>query len=252
MLISIVTAVYNRAGTVGEALSSVAAQSHRSIEHLVQDGGSTDGTLEILRNSGSSLAVVSEPDTGIYDAINRGIARAQGEIIGLMHSDDLFAAPDILAEVSEAFADPNVDAVYGDLDYVSLEDTSRVVRRWRSGEFSPDRLSQGWMPPHPTLYLRRQVFERHGVYDTSFRIAADYDAILRYFSQKEFRAVYIPRVFVKMRLGGASNASLGHIVRKSREDYWALRRNGLGGVSTLARKNFSKLHQFTARDTTQV
>ena len=249
MLISVVTAVFNRADTVGGTIASVQEQTYHAVEHVVQDGASTDGTVEAVQQAANGrLSLVSEPDGGLYDAINRGILRAKGDVIGLMHSDDLFAAVDILEQIATAFEDPQVKAVYGDLDYVSPADTSRVIRQWRSGEFTTDRLLHGWMPPHPTLYLRREVFERWGVYDTNFRIAADYDAVLRWFGQPGFRAVYIPRVFVKMRLGGASNASFGRILLKSREDYVALRRNGIGGLNTLARKNFSKLHQFTLRD----
>jgi len=247
VLISIVTAVWNRAATVGEALASVGGQTYRPLEHVVQDGGSTDGTLEIVGAGGDHVRLVSEPDRGLYDAINRGIARARGEVIGLVHSDDTLAAPDILERVAEAFADPRVDAVYGDLDYVSATDPTRVIRRWRSEPFRPELLARGWMPAHPTLFLRRRVFERHGLYDTSYRIAADYDGVLRYFSQPGFRAVHIPQVFVKMRTGGASNATLRHILHKSREDYRALKQNRIGGAGTLARKNFSKIRQFALR-----
>jgi glycosyltransferase involved in cell wall biosynthesis len=243
--ISVITAVRNRIATVGDALDSVRSQSWSRVEHIVIDGVSTDGTLELLASRRSEFAVlVSERDSGIYDALNKGLALATGDVIGLMHSDDVYANDHVLADVADAFSDPDIDAVYGDLDYVSQGDTSRVIRRWRSGEYSRARLTQGWMPPHPTLYLRRQVIERWGGYDTSFRIAADYDAILRYFGQGRIRPAYVPRVLVKMRLGGESNRSLGRVLRKSREDYKALRRNGIGGLGTLARKNISKIGQF--------
>ena len=245
MLISVVTAVWNRADTVGGAVASVQGQTHAEVEHVVQDGGSTDGTVAAVeRAADHRTRLVSETDGGIYDAINRGIGRATGEVIGLMHSDDLFAAPDILERVAAAFADPQVDAVYGDLDYVAAADTARVIRRWRSAPFTPALLARGWMPPHPTLYLRRRVFEAHGLYDTTYRIAADYDAVLRYFGQPGFRAHYIPEVLVKMRLGGESNRSFGRIARKSNEDYRAIRKNGVGGLHTLAFKNLRKIGQF--------
>jgi len=245
MRISVVTAVWNRVTTIDEALDSVACQDYTQIEHVVQDGASTDGTLEAIQaREDPRLSLVSESDRGIYDAINRGIGRATGDVIGLLHSDDIFASQDVLTRVAEAFADPSVDAVYGDLDYVAADDPSTVVRRWRSGAFTPAKLARGWMPPHPTLYLRREVFQAHGLYNTEFRIAGDYDGILRYFSQPEFRAVYIPKVLVKMRTGGASNKSLKHILRKSREDYRALRQNNVGGLTALAAKNFSKVGQF--------
>ncbi len=144
-------------------------------------------------------------------------------------------------------SDPNIDGgVYGDLDYVAANDTGRIIRKWRSGAYSPEKLRRGWMPPpHPTLYLRREVFERWGgVYDTSFTIAADYDAMLRYLVKGHVRLAYVPEVFVKMRVGGESNRSLSRILRKSREDYRAIRANGLGGVGTLVLKNLSKIQQF--------
>lgn len=245
MLISIVTAVYNRASTVGEAIASVRAQTHPAVEHIIQDGGSSDGTLEVISaERHPDLHLVSAPDRGIYDAINKGIERAAGDVIGLVHSDDFLAAPNILSLVAQAFTDIEVDAVYGDLDYVAAEDTGRIIRRWRSCAFTPELLARGWMPPHPTLFLRREVFAQHGAYDTSFRIAADYDAILRWFGEPGFRAVHVPEVFVKMRTGGASNASLRHLLRKSREDYRALRANRVGGIATLARKNLQKVRQF--------
>ena len=150
----------------------------------------------------------------------------------------------MLADIAAAFADPEIDAVYGDLDYVAQNDTSRVIRRWRSGEYSRVRLAEGWMPPHPTLYLRRHVIEHWGGFDETFRIAADYNVILRYFGQGRIRPAYVHRVLVKMRVGGESNRSLGRVMRKSREDYRALRRNDIGGFGTLVRKNLGKIGQF--------
>lgn len=249
MKISVVTAVYNRAATIGQAIESVQAQSHADVEHVIQDGGSTDGTLdEIARRTTDATRLISERDHGLYDAINRGISRAEGEVIGLMHSDDTFAHADVLARVARALEDPGVDGVYGDLDYVSASDDTRVVRHWASGPYRRELLKRGWMPPHPTLYLRRHVFERWGLYDTGFQIAADYDAMLRYLWRGHVRLAYLPEVMVKMRLGGESNRSLGRILRKSREDYRALKRNEVGGLGALALKNTSKLKQFIVRD----
>ncbi|QFT48726.1 PGL/p-HBAD biosynthesis glycosyltransferase (plasmid) [Roseivivax sp. THAF40] len=245
MKISIVTAVYNRLTTIDEALDSVAAQSHADIEHVIQDGGSSDGTVcAITARQDPLISFTSEPDFGIYDAINRGISRATGDVIGLMHSDDFFADECVLARVADILSDSTIDGVYGDLDYVHATDPSRIIRRWRSGAYNSSLLRKGWMPPHPTLYLRRDVFERHGVYDTSFRIAADYDAMLRYLVKGQIKLAYIPEVMVKMRVGGESNRSLRKILQKSREDYRAIRRNGVGGIPTLAMKNLSKIRQF--------
>ncbi|MCT4556804.1 MAG: glycosyltransferase [Pelagimonas sp.] len=245
MRISIVTAVYNRKETVADALRSVQAQTYDEIEHVIQDGQSTDGTLDVIEQMKSpQMSVQSAPDGGIYDAINKGLQRATGDVLGLMHSDDFFASDTVIATVAKAFEDPEVDGVYGDLDYVAEEDTDRIIRKWRSGAYNPARLRRGWMPPHPTLYLRRSVFERWGYYDTSYRIAADYDAMLRYLVRGQINIRYIPEVFIKMRVGGESNRSLRKIMRKSQEDYRAIRANGVGGAGTLAWKNLSKIQQF--------
>lgn len=248
MQITVITAVYNSESTVGEAIASVAAQTHPDIEHLIVEGKSKDGSLvAIERAAHDRMVLVSEPDTGIYDALNKGIARATSEVVGFLHSDDFFAHDRVLAQIAAAFEDPDVEAVFSDLDYVSQSDTTRVVRHWATGPFALGRLKWGWMPAHPTLYLRRSVYEKIGSFDTSFRIAADYDFILRYFSQTNKRSVYIPEVLYKMRLGGESNRDLRRIGRKSKEDYRAIRRNGVGGPLTLTMKNLSKLGQFLTR-----
>lgn len=249
MKISVVTAVFNRVATIGAAIESVQAQTYPQVEHVVQDGGSSDGTLDAVRDiANGSTRLISERDHGIYDAINRGIGNATGDVIGLMHSDDFFASPDALAKVADAFADPSVQGVYGDLQYVAADNPGKVVRHWRSGEYTPAKLRQGWMPPHPTLYLRREVFDTHGLYDTSFSIAADYDAMLRYLAIGKIKLAYVPHVLVKMRMGGESNRSLERILKKSREDYRAIRKNKVGGIGTLAAKNFSKINQFFVKD----
>jgi len=243
--ISIITAVYNRSSTIGQAVESVKAQQFSPVEHIIQDGGSVDGTLEIIDElANANTHAISEPDTGIYDAINRGIARASGEVCGVMHSDDFFAHDRVLSMVADAFLDEQIDGVYGDLDYVAADDPTRVIRQWKSGQYVRARLSRGWMPPHPTLYLRREVFERWGVYDTRYHISADYDAMLRYLVMGQIKLAYIPEVLVKMRVGGESNRSLGRVLLKSREDLQAIRRNGVGGVGTLVCKNLSKIPQF--------
>jgi glycosyltransferase involved in cell wall biosynthesis len=248
MQISIVTVVFNRVGTIADALRSVESQSYQSVEHIIQDGGSEDGTLDIIRQfNASSTKLVTERDGGIYDAINKGISRASGDIIGLMHSDDFFADDKVLERVAEAFRDEEIDGVYGDLDYVSASNTTKIVRHWRSGPYRVGLLKRGWMPPHPTLYLRREVLDRWGLYDTSMSIAADYEAMLRYLVKGNIRLAYIPEVLVKMRVGGESNRSLSRILKKSHEDYTALRRYGVGGIGTLMAKNFSKLEQFLPR-----
>jgi len=252
MKISVITAVYNAKDTVIDAIESVLNQTYRDIELIVIDGGSIDGTLELLERFEERLGVfVSEPDGGIYDALNKGIARASGEVIGFMHADDLFAAQDVLQKVADAFAEPEVDAVYGDLMYVAKSEPSRIIRYWKAGDYDYRKLKLGWMPPHPTFYVRRSVYERLGTFDTSLRIAADYDSMLRMLKEEGFNCHYIPEVLVKMRVGGESNRSLSNILRKSAEDLRVIRSNGIGGIGTLLRKNLSKLPQFVNRKTNE-
>jgi len=243
--ISVITAVFNRVETIAAAIQSVQDQTYSNVDHVIQDGGSTDGTLKIIEAfSDPRIALQSAPDGGIYDAINQAMQRATGDIVGLMHSDDVFADNTILAKVAKAFEDPSIDCVYGDLQYVSAKDTSRVIRHWASGRFQRSALRYGWMPPHPTFYIRRTVLERLGNYDTTYQIAADYDAMLRWLWSGKIKPAYIPHVMVKMRVGGESNRSLGRILKKSREDYRALKSNGVGGLGALLFKNIRKIKQF--------
>lgn len=248
MRITIITAAFNAEATVGDAIRSVAGQTYRDIEHLVLDGMSNDRTpIEIARARHPGMVSIREPDGGLYDALNKGIARSTGEVIGIVHADDVLTHEQVLERVARAFRQGEVDAVYGDLDYVSKADPTRIVRHWRAGAFSPARLKYGWMPPHPALFLRRGLFEAHGGYDTGYQISADYEAILRIFGAGGMRPVYLPEVLVKMRMGGESNRSLGRILTKSREDFRAIRNHGVGGFGTLVAKNLRKLPQFVAR-----
>jgi glycosyltransferase len=218
------------------------------VESILIDGASTDGTLDVLESYRSNLGkFISEPDKGVYDALNKGISHSTGDVVGFLHADDVFESNDVLSKVADAFRDPRVDAVYGDLVYVKHDDISRVIRYWRAGHFDESLLSYGWMPPHPTFYVRRSVYDRLGVFDTRYRIAADYDTILRFLSVGKISIVYIPDVLVRMRAGGISNRSISTIVCKSFEDLCVLKRNKVGGIMTLLGKNFSKLSQFWRR-----
>ncbi len=244
MKISVVTAVKNGAQTLPRMLDSLAQQTYPDIEHLVQDGGSSDGTLDILQSVRPiAPKVISALDGGIYAALNAGITGAIGDVIGVLHADDQLAGPDVLAAVAKALEDPAIDGVYGDLQYVAADGSGRVVRHWSAGTYRKTRLKWGWMPPHPTLYLRRQVFENMGGYDTGFRISGDYEAMLRYLLA-DVRLAYLPQVMVQMQVGGVSNRSFRQLIRKSGEDYRAIRRHRIGGAGTLVAKNLSKLPQF--------
>lgn len=245
MKISLITAVFNRKATLAEAIASAEAQTHQDVEHVIQDGASKDGSLDlILSLQTDRMRIVSERDQGLYDALNRAITRSTGDVVGFLHSDDVLANSNVLSRVAEALEDQRFDGVYGDLDYVAEDDPNRVIRRWRSGNYRRERLAWGWMPPHPTLFLRKSVYERFGLYDTSLRIAADYEAMLRYLVKGELRLSYIPEVMVKMRVGGVSNGSFRSIIAKSTEDLVAIRRHHVGGIATLAAKNIRKINQF--------
>lgn len=248
MKISIVTAVYNGADTIRGALESLWSQKHVDIEHIIQDGGSTDDTLGVIaRFCDARTKLESRKDSGLYEALNLGISRATGDIVGVLHCDDMFANSSVLSNVAAAFEDPIIQGVYGDLEYVAKNDLARVIRYWKSCAFQPALLREGWMPPHPTLFLRRGVFALHGLYDTSFHIASDYEAILRWFTRPDLEFSYLPELLVRMRVGGKSNRSLKNLLNKSREDLRAIRLHGIGGVDVLIAKNFRKLPQFFGR-----
>lgn len=247
MKVSIVTVVYNNRDTIAQAIESVCSQRHDDIELIVIDGASTDGTREILAKYASKISVlVSEPDAGIYDALNKGIGLATGDIVGFLHSDDLLADDEVVARVVSCMEDLAVEAVYGDLVYVRKDDPFRIVRTWVAGEFRLSSLTRGWMPPHPTFYARRSAYERLGKFDTTFRIAADYDCMLR-FLKSGMRVDYIRHLQVRMRVGGVSNRSLATIFKKSREDFRALRKNNIAAPLALFCKNVRKLPQFFSR-----
>lgn len=245
--ISVITATWNCIETLPESLNSVANQSYENIETIWVDGGSTDGTKELLAHSyiPERGGYISEPDQGIYDALNKGIEMAKGDVIGFLHADDILANKNVLSKVAKIFENPSVDAVYGDLIYVDKYESSKIVRNWRCGKFSKRKLSRGWMPPHPTLYMRRSIFQKTGFFNLKYKIAADYDYILRVFSNQNLNSVYIPEILVSMRLGGASNSSIANILRKSKEDFQILRSNKIGNIVTLLLKNARKLHQFS-------
>ncbi|ROH89147.1 glycosyltransferase [Stagnimonas aquatica] len=243
--ISIITVCYNSASTIRDTLRSVADQTHPHIEHIIVDGGSSDETVSLVqqyrRHSGP---LVSEPDRGIYDAMNKGLALASGDVVGFLNSDDAYADTNVLSRVAEVFAMQTVDACYGDLVYVAANNPNRVVRYWRSRPYQPGLCSRGWMPAHPTFYVRRQAYQRYGGFDDSLRIAADFEICLRLLEVQRLRVTYLPGVLVRMRTGGVSNASLRNVVRSNREVAQALRKHGFpAGLPLILGKLASKLAQ---------
>lgn len=246
MKISIITATYNSSANIESALESISGQDFSNIELLIIDGCSKDDTLSKIRRSfKGKVKIISEKDKGIYDALNKGVILSSGNIIGFLHSDDLFASKDILSKIESVFQTENVDGVYGDLQYVDKEVTSKVIRYWKSQFFQPDLLKKGWMPAHPTLFLRKEVYKKHGLFNLDYKIAADYDLMLRIFSDATLKFKYLPQVITKMRVGGASNRSLKNIKIKSKEDLKAIKSNNLKNpYRVLFRKNISKISQF--------
>ncbi|CAN5789324.1 glycosyltransferase family 2 protein [soil metagenome] len=228
MKISLITVCFNSAKHIQTALESVDAQSWPDIEHLIIDGGSTDGTLEIVRGMPRPWRrVVSEKDNGIYDAMNKGIRMATGDVVGFLNSDDFYASPDALQGVGSVLLDPRVDACYGDLCYVEPHDTSRVVRYWQSSPFRKKAFLAGWCPPHPTFYLRRSILLKHGAFDLTYSIAADIELMIRMMEVVGIRTRYVPGVLVHMRLGGTTNKSWRNIFTQNREIWRAMRSHGL-------------------------
>lgn len=250
MKISIVTAVYNSAKSLQSCLHSVNMQNHPFVEHVIVDGGSTDGSVEIVNTTPHRLGTfVSEPDTGIYNAINKGILRSNGDIVGLLHADDLFDSANVLSEVSDLFKSSGADMVYGDLEYVSAKNTSKVIRYWKSGPFKPGMMKRGWMPPHPTVFVRKSLFEKHGLYREDMKIAADYEWLLRWIHFGGVKPAYLPWVVTRMRVGGASNRCLKSILRKTKEDLraWQINGKAIMGYPAIVWKNLGKVRQFWGR-----
>ncbi len=245
MKISIITAVYNNKDQIAEAIESVLNQSYTDIEYIIIDGASTDGTVEVVKSYGDKISkFISEPDEGIYSGLNKGIHLATGDVIGFLHSDDFYLYDQVIEEVVEVFKDKDCDGVYGNLIYVDKEDTSRIVRHWESGEFKYENLKKGWMPPHPAFFVKRKIYEKYGVFDTNFKISADYNFMLKILSKQDFKACYLSQVLYVMRIGGASNKNLKNLWQKTKEDLKALKENRVGSLLALFLKNISKIPQF--------
>jgi glycosyltransferase len=243
--ISIITVVYNNLECIETAIMSVANQTHPDVEYIVIDGNSSDGTLELIKKHSNVVDIlVSENDKGIYDALNKGISLASGDVIGFLHSDDTFYSEDVLSSVAGFFSETNCDGLYANLLYVS---GSNVVRDWVTSEFGSTSLLFGWMPPHPTLYLKAKVYREIGDFSLHYKISADYDFIHRLFSSMKFDIRHFRAYLVKMSIGGASNASFKNIVKKMKEDYAILNFYYKIPLFTLLCKNFRKVSQFLIR-----
>jgi glycosyltransferase len=247
MKVSIITATYNSAKTIESAIESVVDQDYPYIEHIIVDGASSDNTVTIVKSyctENKNIVFSSEPDKGIYDALNKGVSLATGDVIGFLHSDDFFHDEQTLSKVMKIIKETKAEGVFGDLQYVNAEETSKVVRYWKSKPFQSSLLQRGWMPAHPTLFLKKEVYAKHGNFDLNFKIAADYDFMLRILKDNNLNFEYLPEIITHMRVGGASNA-MGNIKQKMKEDLKALRKNNMSlPYFTLLRKNISKIPQF--------
>jgi glycosyltransferase len=245
MKFSLVTVSFNSEATIRDTIESVLSQSHPDIEYIVVDGASRDSTPQIVAEYGTRIhRFVSERDRGIYDAMNKGVALATGDVVAFINSDDFYADRDAIAQVDAVFGSTDADCVFADLDYVHRDDSTRIVRKWRSRPFVAGMFRQGWHPAHPTFFAKKHLFDEHGGFDEQYRISADFELMLRFLEAKRVRSAYLPSVLVKMRDGGESNRSLANIARANVECYRSFKKNGLA-VSPLVmiRKPFSKLAQ---------
>lgn len=245
MKLSIITVSYNSAATIRDTLQCIADQNYPDIEHIIVDGASKDNTLEIVREFPHVAKLVSEKDNGLYDAMNKGIKIATGDVIGILNSDDIYAHNSVLNNVMRLFEIAGTDTIYGDLQYVEAGDLTKVVRTWESGKFKRSNFYYGWMPPHPAFFVRREVYDKAGLFTTILRSAADYELILRVLVKHNCSTAYLPEVLVKMRAGGLSNASLKHRLKANKEDREAWKLNGLNPYFfTLYFKPLRKIFQF--------
>ena len=249
MKISIITATYNSEATIADTIHSIDTQTYGDIEHIIIDGLSSDATLAIVNSSKAPWRqVFCEADQGLYDAMNKGIARASGDLIGILNSDDLYVDGDVLDKVACLFADPNTDACYADLVYVDKLDTSKIVRYWKSSPYQNGLFQTGWMPPHPTFFVRRSVYERFGTFDLNYKLAADVELLMRFIAKEQIRTVYLPEILVKMRIGGATNKSITNILKQNLEIRSAAIKNGFRlSPLFLVNKLLVKVPQFFSR-----
>lgn len=225
MKVSIITVCYNSAATIADTIYSVKSQSYNNIEHIIVDGQSSDTTLDVIKKANYSGVLVSEKDRGIYDAMNKGLQLATGDIIGILNSDDFYADNNVIADVVSQFKTSNSEALYGDLVY--LNEQNNVVRNWKSGKFDCNKFNYGWMPPHPTVFIKKSVYSSFGNFNINLTVSADYEMMLRLMYVNKIKTGYIPRVLVNMRVGGASNNSLKSRLKAHKEDYLAWTANGI-------------------------
>jgi len=229
MKVSIITATYNSAETIKDCIGSVYSQTWHDIEHIVIDGASNDNTLEIIQTLPNRVSkIISEPDKGIYDAMNKGINLATGDIIGILNSDDLYENIDVIRKVVKMFInDHSLDAVHAELYYVKKNDTGKIIRHWKTKEYYHGAFGKGWHPAHPTFFVKKEVYNNFGVFNLEFKLAADFELLLRFLECNKISTGYLPEPVIRMRLGGATSKNLKNVILQNFECYKAFRKNNL-------------------------
>ncbi len=245
MKVSIVTAALNAAQTISDCIKSVSIQTHEDIEHIIVDGGSADDTILILDNYNNNISWSSEPDGGIYDAMNKGLHRATGDIIGFLNSDDMYSNELVIETVVAYLADPDMQTCYGDILYVDRNKPDKVIRRWICGTYQKNNFKKGWMPPHPAFFVKKNIYEEYGGFNLNFRLASDYEIMLRLLYKYGISTVHIPMVMVKMRTGGRCRPGLKTTSVNVVENYRAWKVNDLPiSPLTFVLKPLSKIFQY--------
>lgn len=231
MTISIITATFNSAATLRDTLDSILGQTYQDIESIIVDGGSKDGTLDIVREYEprfqGRMKWISEPDKGIYDAMNKGIRMASGDVIGVLNSDDYYYDNQVLEDIANAFNQKDIDCVYGNLVFLDAKNKNSVIRIWKGSLYHPGAFLKGWHPAHPTFYAKRTCFEQYGVFDLQYAVSADFELMLRFLEKEQIKNTYLDRYFVKMRWGGESTGTLRNIIRGNKNILEAFKNNGL-------------------------
>jgi glycosyltransferase involved in cell wall biosynthesis len=245
--VSIITITYNSQQTIENTIQSVIAQDYPDIEYIIIDGKSKDGTMRIVEKYRDKITkVISEKDAGLYDALNKGIKHATGDVVGMLHSDDLYADEKVISKVAAKFQkDAELQAMYADLVFVSRSDLNKVIRTWKSGEYHEGAFLKGWMPPHPTFFVKRDCYEKFGFFNIKLKLSADYELMLRFIHKNNIKIGYLPETIVKMRMGGVSNVSFFVKLKANLEDKLAWRMNGIKpGTFTIFKKPLSKISQY--------